>query len=192
MSTSPDIDDRLAALSRIEVEDTDALQQHAHRLQDERDRLDEAYSSGDSDHTYAEHRALLRQYDDARNEAFGRLAEARALNRVRASVAEEGWQQGIDRLRQRSNYRPGSPEEAMLDRHLRFLGNDPANAGQSADWFLETAHQMTLDRQHGTAAASPSSPSSPLDQRLGSLTGLALEAALSRLSPEEAEAWLTQ
>lgn len=188
--TTIDTDIQLEALRRIQTEDPNTIRQHINALQAEREALESAYESGDSDATYAEHRAKMREFDRAFTELSARAAEAGALQRVRTAAEFDAWGKAVEKLRQSSkgkavDYTRDSKAEDLLDRHLKFLGGDPANADKSAAWFLETAHKMTLDRltgSHGDDALAV--------KNVGGLKGMELEKALARMSPAEAEAWL--
>ena len=186
-----DTDLQLEALHRMQVEDPAALRQHISALQAERESLENAYETGDSDMTYSEHRARMREYDHALTDLSSRAAEAGALSRIKTAAEFDAWGKSVERLRQSSkgravDYTRDSKAEDLLDRHLKFLGSDPANANRSAAWFLETAHKMTMERLtggHGDDALAVKNASG--------LKGMELERALARMSPEEAEAWLS-
>lgn len=98
----------------------------------------------------------------------------------------------------RLDLKPGSVLEGEWGRAVKFLGADPDNARQPADWFLKTALQMVASRQgkpvtirddghqnHRSRLAPVSVPVS-----LDRLSGLELERVVAKFTPEEAEAWL--
>lgn len=185
-----DTEVQLEALRRMQVEDPNAIRQHIHALQAEREQIETEYESGDADTTYSEHRAKMREYDNAIADLSARAAEAGALARIKGAAEFDAWGKSVQKLRestrgQKVDYTRNSKAEDLLDRHIKFLASDPANANQSASWFLEQAHKMTVDRLtggHGDDAISV--------RNVGGLKGMALERALARMSPAEAEAWL--
>ncbi|MFM2005056.1 MAG: hypothetical protein RLZZ09_711 [Pseudomonadota bacterium] len=126
----------------------------------------------------------------------GDLAESRMISRMANQAASDDWQRQIDATRHEAksmglDLRPGSEMERQWDRIVRFLGSEPENAHQPASWFLKTALEMVasrhdkLDPSHYPKGGRVSAP-----RGLDSLKGLALEQALARMSPEEAERWL--
>lgn len=181
---------QLDAIRRIEIEDPSALRQNLSRLQSERAELESEYESGDSDLTYAEVRAKLKQYDASITDLSTRAAEARALAQIKNATEISAWEKSVQRLKestrgQKVDYTKNGKADDLLDRHVKYLAEDPANANKSADWLLRTAHSMTLDRltgDHGDDVLAV--------KNVGGLKGMELEKALARMSPEEAEAWL--
>lgn len=180
-----------------QVASPDQLELSIQQIRQARDELESAYEEGDSDLTYAEHRAKLREMDRALLDLNGDLAESRMISRMANQAASADWQRQVDATRREArkmglDLRPGSELEKQWDRIVRFLGSEPENADKPASWFLKTALEMVasrhdkLDPSHYPKGGRVSAP-----RGLDSLKGLALEQALARMSPEEAERWLT-
>jgi hypothetical protein len=187
MSIENDEDIRLQALRSLETVNPQELRNQITQLERAKDELEQAYESGDSDDTYAEHRAKLRQFNETIDAYRGELAGASVIQKMRHMTEQEAWVKKVEALKRSSKgsrvdyNRPEHMEK--LDRHIRYLGTDPANAGKPLDWFLRTADEMTRAR-----ASSGGSSDSP--RGLENLKGMDLERALARLSPAEVEAYL--
>jgi len=180
-----------------EVTPPEHLEQAIQQLRRDREDLETAYEEGESDLTYAEQRARVREIDAEIMSLSGDLAESRLISRVAGQAAQEDWKRQIASARKEAksmglDLRPGSEMEAQWDRCVKFLGNDPANSHQSASWFLKTALEMVASRHDKLDASRyPKGGRVSAPRGLDGLSGLALERALARLSPEEAERWLT-
>lgn len=72
------------------------LEASIQQLKQARDALEEEYADGDSDLTYAEHRAKLREMDAAFLDLTGDLAESRTLNRMAGKAAADDWERQIE------------------------------------------------------------------------------------------------
>lgn len=207
------------------------INQSIGQLRQLKDKLEAAYESGDSELTYAEHRAKLREIDTALLDLNAERAEAQAIQKLNAAYQQEWWQREIRAFKREAakegvDY-DGDPKlEAAWDKAVRFLGGDPDNAQQDAGWFLREAHEMVkarfkLGRSEPTippaeqrlskvdealaarrAKAAPPPPSlsklpqAGLEQEgkgefsyLDDLSGLALERAVAKLSPEQQARW---
>lgn len=189
MSTQQtDEDIRLAALRTIQTADPNELRNHISQLEQAKDQMEQEYESGDSDMTYAEHRAKMREINQVIGEYRGELAASNVLSKIAHMTEVESWQRKVEALKRATKGRQidynRNRDMDLLDRHIKFLANDPRNAGQSADWFLQAAHEMTQARASGGGASD-----SP--RGLDGLKGLALEQALAKLTPAEVEAYLS-
>lgn len=178
------------------------VSEHMERLKAQRAAIEEAYDSGESELTWAEYRAELRRIADAELTASSDLAEARLIHRSATEAAAKQWQKQIADHRREAK-RMGldmdrDPELAQQwDRAVRYLGNDPDNADKSMDWFLSEALKMVAVR-HGKIKPERDFGMPARDMgrtvdvpRLDDLRGMDLERALARMTPEQAESWLT-
>lgn len=197
----PNDDLEQSALLQMAETATDprVIDQALHDLRQQREALELDYESGESELTYAEHRAKLREIDAALLDLNAERAEASMISRMVGQAAQADWRKQIETTRREArklglDLKPGSALEGEWDRAVKFLGSDPDNARQPADWFLKTALQMVASR-HGRLATVRDDGHQPHRSRsapagLDRLNGLELERALARLTPEEAEAWL--
>jgi hypothetical protein len=141
-------------------------------------------------------------------------AQRSYLGKVNALLNSARDNEGID-------YRAKENEalHGELDRTVKWLASDPANADKPEQWFLDEAHQMVKTR-HGlgkSTAAAPAKPGTKAGKapdvsglpptlrnmpaaadsedggefsHLSTLSGMQLERALSKLSPEEQQRYL--
>lgn len=188
-------------LSRIPVADPEALEAQIRQAEALRGQLEDAYETGESDLSHAEYRAKMRDIDARLMTLSEERAEARMIGRFQQQALRDDWQRQIDVVRQEAralglDLKPGSEQEAQWDRCVKFLGSDPDNTDKDGWWFLQEALRMVAARHgagdgaeagHRSAVAREHDGRSP---NLDRLSGLALERALARLSPEEADAWL--
>lgn len=201
-------------------------------LKSERDRLEALYEASDSDLSYGEHRAKVREIEDAIADLKAERAEIKAVQRVSDHYQQEWWNREIRNFKRAAakegvDYDGDKKLEAEWDKAVRFLGNDPENADKSADWFLKEAHEMVKARfKLGQApAAQPAKPRSRVDEALAArrakagrgpvslaqlpeagseaegesefshldrLSGMALERALAKMTPDQQDRYLTQ
>jgi hypothetical protein len=137
------------------------------------------------------------------------------LQRVNATIDSALKNDGID-------YRANKELNEQLDRGVKFLANDPANADKPEQWFLDEAHAMVKARNgiakpatSGPAASPPASTSragkapdlsgvhpniarqpAAADSddggefsHLNGLTGMALERAVAKMTPDQQDRW---
>jgi len=200
-------------------------------LKGERDRLEALYEAGDSDLSYGEHRAKVREIEDAIADLKAVRAEIKAVQRVSDHYQQEWWNREIRNFKRAAakegvDYDGDKKLEAEWDKCVRFLGNDPENANKSADWFLKEAHEMVKARfKLGQTPAQPAKHRSRVDEALAArrakagrgpislsqlpeagseaegesefshldrLSGMALERALAKMTPDQQDRYLTQ
>lgn len=201
------------------------------QLQQAREDLEQAYESGDSELTYAEHRAKLREVNDNLLALNAEKAKAAAIQEMNAAYRQEWWQREIRSFKREAakegvDYDADPKLEAAWDKAVRFLGSDPDNAEQDAAWFLKEAHEMVKARfKLGAPAVPPAAQRlSKVDEALAqrranakppaktlanlpqagietegqtefsyleNLSGLQLERALAKMSPEQQDRYLT-
>jgi hypothetical protein len=155
--------------------------------------------------TFDEFRAEERNIADERRQ----LDEARLKSEISREQAEQSaaarWRWECDTFMSQAlrdegiDYVTKPLLWVAFDAEVRRLGQDVANEGKPGRWFLEQAHE-NVKRQIGIeATASIRSDDAGLvhdhggdDEfaRLDALSGLDLERALSRMSPEQAEKYL--
>lgn len=190
-----------ALLSRIPVADLETLEGQIREAEALRGRIEDAYETGESDLSYVEYRAKVRDIDARLMTLSEERAEARMIGRFQQQALRDDWQRQIDGVRQEAralglDLKPGSEQEAQWDRCVKFLGSDPANTDKDGRWFLQEALRMVAARHgagNGAEAGHRGAVAREHDGRspnLDRLSGLALERALAQLSPEEADAWL--
>ena len=213
----------------VPTADIDQIDQSLKELQDKRDALEGAYESGDSESTYSEHRAALREVDQAIQNLAIEKAEARAVQKLNQAYQLEWWTREVnafkrEALREGIDYDKDEKMGAEWDRAVQFLGQDPANASQDAQWFLKEAHEMVKARFRIAPKTEAPQKTNRVDEALAarrrrqgeippslsglpeagsqderesefshleSLKGDALERALAKLSPEQADRFLT-
>lgn len=204
------------------------------QLQTAREELEALYESGDSDLTYAEHRAKLREIEGALLDLNAERAEVKAIQKVNAAYQQEWWNREIKSFKREAlkvdgvDYDQDKKLEAEWDKAVRYLGSDPDNADKDAAWFLKEAHEIVKARFR---LGRPESPVPPAQKRLSkvdealaarrakqgetprtlsglpeagreaegqgefshldNLSGLDLEKALSRMSPDQQDRYLS-
>lgn len=175
------------------------------------ERLEKDYEAGESDLTYDEYRQEIRQLNDRVQDLREERSGSKALLQIADAAEEKEWRRQIDLAKQRA-MRQGidlydTELEEQWDRCVRYLGSQAENATKSGRWFLDQALAMVrvrledggrnnrkssrdLRKDHDRSFATPSGTEASGDH-ISRLKGLELEAALARMSPEQAEAWLT-
>ena len=156
---------------------------HLDTIQAQRDQLEADFESGDSDLTWIEHRAKLRELDNAARSLSDAKAEQRILERLAADSAEKQWVREVSRFKAEArrdgiDYDRDTTKAEEWNRAVKFLGQDPENAGQDGRWFLEEAHRMVQARGSSSGYGAPN---------LDNLSGPELEKAVARMTPEEQE-----
>lgn len=122
------------------------------QLQTAREELEAAYESGDSELTYAEHRAKLREIESALLDLNAERAEVKAIQKVNAAYQQEWWNREIKSFKREAlrsdgvDYDQDKKLEAEWDKAVRYLGSDPDNADKDAAWFLKEAHEIVKAR----------------------------------------------
>lgn len=227
-------DDSQTPSFSVSVPDIGKIEDSLKGLVSERDQLEKDYEAGDSDLTYAEHRAKMRDLDDKISDLREERAEAKALHRMNEAYEQEWWSREIRSFKRDAmksdgvDYNTDQRLANEWDKCVRFLGNDPENANRSARWFLEEAHEMVKARfKLGKTEAPPASTAA--DRRamvdeavaarrnkagtppktlanipeagaeseqesefshLDNLSGLALERALAKMTPDQQDRYL--
>ena len=205
------------------------------QLQTAREELEAAYESGDSELTYAEHRAKLREIEGALLDLNAERAEVKAIQKVNAAYQQEWWNREIKSFKREAlkadgvDYDQDKKLEAEWDKAVRYLGSDPDNADKDAAWFLKEAHEIVkarfrLGRNESTAVPPAQKRLSKVDEALAArrarqgelpktlsglpeagretegqgefshldnLSGLDLEKALSRMSQDQQDRYLS-
>lgn len=143
--------DAAAPSFRVPTGDLNAITQAITELVASKDALESAYEAGDSELTYAEHRAKLREIDAALLDLNAERAEVQAIQRMNAAYQQEWWNREIksfkrEALKEGVDYDQDRKLEAEWDKAVRYLGADPENADKDAAWFLKEAHEMVKAR----------------------------------------------
>lgn len=211
--------------------DLQAISEQLTSLRTAVDELESAYDSGDSELTFAEYKAKLRELNDAILDLNAERAEVQAVQKMNAAYQQQWWTNEIrsfkrEAAREGVDYDADPKLAAEWDKAVRYLGNDPDNADKDASWFLREGHEMVKARFRigGQAPQSPASKLSKVDEALANrrqragdpprtlanlpqagvetegqgefshlekLSGLDLEKALARMSPDQQERYLT-
>jgi hypothetical protein len=227
-------EERLAASVQsfsIPTSNIAALDQKIEQLQSERDQLEASYESGESELSYADHRARLRAIESQLMALSEARAEARTAQKLNAAYQAEWWKRETRQFMREAlkkdgvDYAKDTKLMSEWDKAVRFLGSDPENADKDAQWFLSEAHEMVkarfkLGKAERPPAADKALAQSRVDQALEArrrragepgktlarlpeagaetesegefsyldrLSGLALERALAKLTPEQQE-----
>lgn len=146
------------------------------QLQTAREELEAAYEAGDSELTYAEHRAKLREIEGALLDLNAERAEVKAIQKVNAAYQQEWWNREIKSFKREAlktdgvNYDQDKKLEAEWDKAVRYLGSDPDNADKDAAWFLKEAHEIVKARfrlgRHESAVPPAQKRLSKVDEAL--------------------------
>jgi len=155
---------------QVPTPDLAQIDQALAELTAKREALETEYESGDSSDTYAEHRAKLRELDEAVRDLSMEKAEARAVLRMNQAYQMEWWTREVnafkrEALKEGIDYDKDDKLGAEWDRAVQFLGQDPNNAQQDARWFLAEAHEMVKARFRVGAKEAPA-PRSRVDEAL--------------------------
>jgi hypothetical protein len=218
----------------VAVPDIAKIEQGIETLITERAKLEADYEQGESELSYTEHRAKIRELEDQISDLKADRAEAKAVQRMNEAYEQEWWTREIRSFKREAlksdgvDYDKDARLAAEWDKCVRYLGNDQDNDGKSARWFLEEAHEMVKARfKLGKPEAQPAptaadrramvdeavaarrnktgTPPKTLanlpeagaenDQEsefshLDNLSGLALERALAKMTPEQQDRYL--
>ena len=130
--------------------------------------------------THDAQRDLLQKFQDGELEVSEYAAELSKITeqrdalvaaRIKAEISQEmaeqasarEWQQSVNRFIDRVakdeqvNYRTDAARARDLDTFVRLLANDPENAQQSSEWFLQEAHKL-VNARRGTVTATKDDP----------------------------------
>ena len=211
--------------------DLEAISEQLTSLRTAVDELESAYDSGESELTFAEYKAKLRELNDAILDLNAERAEVQAIQKMNAAYQQQWWTNEIRSFKREAakegvDYDADPKLAAEWDKAVRYLGNDPDNADKDASWFLREGHEMVKARFRigGQAAQPAASRLSKVDEALAqrrqragepprtlanlpqagveaegqgefshleNLSGLALEKALARMTPDQQERYLT-
>lgn len=123
---------------------------------------------------------LLQKFQDGELEVSEYVAELSKITeqrdalvaaRIKAEISQEmaeqasarEWQQAVHRFIDRVakdehvDYRTDAARARDLDAFVKLLANDPENAQQSSDWFLQEAHKL-VNARRGTVTATKDDP----------------------------------
>ena len=131
--------------------------------------------------THDAQRDLLQKFQDGELEVSEYAAELSKITeqrdalvaaRIKAEISQEmaeqasarEWQQAVHRFIDRVakdeqvDYRTDAARARDLDTFVKVLANDPENAQQSSEWFLQEAHKLVNARRGGTVTATKDDP----------------------------------
>lgn len=124
---------------------------------------------------------LLQKFQDGELEVSEYVAElikiteqrdALVAARIKAEISQEmaeqasdrEWQQAVRRFidlvakDEQVDYRTDAARARDLDAFVKLLANDPENAQQSSEWFLQEAHKLVNARRGGNVTATKDDP----------------------------------
>ena len=104
--------------------------------------------------------------------------DALVAARIKAEISQEmteqasarEWQQAVNRFidlvakNEQVDYRTDAARAKDLDTFVKVLANDPENAQQSSEWFLQEAHKLVNARRGGTVTATMDDPPPPKER----------------------------
>ena len=131
--------------------------------------------------THDAQRDLLQRFQDGELEVSEYAAELSKITeqrdalvaaRIKAEISQEmveqasarEWQQAVNRFidlvakDDQVDYRADAARAKDLDAFVKLLANDPENAQQSSEWFLQEAHKLVNARRGGTVTATKDDP----------------------------------
>jgi len=136
--------------------------------------------------THDAQRDLLQRFQDGDIDASEYVAElskiteqrdALVASRIKAEISQEmaeqasarEWQQAVHRFIDRVakdeqvDYRTNAARARDLDTFVKVLANDPENAQQSSEWFLQEAHKL-VNARRGVVTVRKDGPPQPTER----------------------------
>jgi len=136
--------------------------------------------------THDAQRDLLQRFQDGELDASEYVAELSKITeqrdalmaaKIKAEISQEmaeqasdrEWQQAVHRFIARVaedeqvDYRTDAARARDLDTFVKVLANDPENAQQSSEWFLQEAHKL-VNARRGVVTAKKDDPSPPKER----------------------------
>jgi hypothetical protein len=169
-------------------------------LDSQSDALADRWKSGEI--TFDEFRAEERQIEADRRALDSAQLKAEISTEYHEQAAGASWKRECDRFLAHAakadgvDYRSNRVLWTALDAGVKELAGDPANIDKPSRWFLEQAHRnitATIRRLGGDDPAYDAAPAAggASFSAVDGLDGLEQEAALARMTPEEADRYLS-
>ena len=112
----------------------------------------------------SEYVAELSKITEQRDALMAAKIKAEISNEMEEQASAREWQQAVHRFLDRVakseqvDYRTDAARARDLDTFVKVLANDPENAQQSSEWFLQEAHKLVNARRGGTVTATKDDP----------------------------------
>lgn len=141
-------------------------------LRKQADELEAQYEGGESELSYAELRAQVREINNKLQDLSAEKAEIQAIQKLNAAYEQQWWQREVNAFKREAlkadgvNYDGDDKLAKAWDQAVRYLGNDPDNADKDARWFLQEAHELVKARFKLGAQAGPTAPAQPRRSRV--------------------------
>lgn len=112
----------------------------------------------------SEYVAELSKITEQRDALVAARIKAEISHEMEEQASAREWQQAVHRFLDRVakseqvDYRTDAARARDLDTFVKVLANDPENAQQSSEWFLQEAHKLVNARRGGTVTATKDDP----------------------------------
>lgn len=112
----------------------------------------------------SEYVAELSKITEQRDALMAAKIKAEISHEMEEQASAREWQQAVHRFLDRVakseqvDYRTDAARARDLDTFVKVLANDPENAQQSSEWFLQEAHKLVNARRGGTVTATKDDP----------------------------------
>lgn len=112
----------------------------------------------------SEYVAELSKITEMRDALMAAKIKAEISHEMEEQASAREWQQAVHRFLDRVakseqvDYRTDAARARDLDTFVKVLANDPENAQQSSEWFLQEAHKLVNARRGGTVTATKDDP----------------------------------
>ena len=112
----------------------------------------------------SEYVAELSKITEQRDALMAAKIKAEISHEMEEQASAREWQQAVHRFLDRVakseqvDYRTDAARARDLDTFVKVLANDPENAQQSSEWFLQEAHKLVNARRGGTVTATTDDP----------------------------------
>lgn len=112
----------------------------------------------------SEYVAELSKITEQRDALMAAKIKAEISHEMEEQASAREWQQSVHRFLDRVakseqvDYRTDAARARDLDTFVKVLANDPENAQQSSEWFLQEAHKLVNARRGGTVTATKDDP----------------------------------
>lgn len=158
---------RSAASYQAAVLPADFQEQMAAVNEAQRDLL-QRFSEGEIES--GEYVAELSKITDQRDAMMAAKIKAEISQEMAEQANARDWQQAVHRFIARVandehvDYRTDAKLAKDLDMFVKVLANDPENAYQSGEWFLEEAHKLVKARRGVVVTTEKDSPTPPKER----------------------------
>lgn len=143
------------------------FQEQISATQDAQRDLLQRFQDGELD--ASEYVAELSKITEQRDALMAAKIKAEISQEIAEQASAREWQQAvhhfIDRVAkdEQVDYRTDASRARDLDTFVKVLANDPENAQQSSEWFLQEAHKL-VNARRGVVTAKKDDPSPPKER----------------------------